>query len=235
MRAKTSTHHAFPVFGLFFGYLGSAILGALIAFAYLVSLQPTAIDTAGKTRTEIEGGIQDSGQQLKTRVHYYKTSSLGHAAQALARRFYASRTNRIEVTAMELNAWAAANLSPAKLDGDGKTPILTLSPQVPTFQIAQKQLHIAYPFQVSIWGWSASILLLCSGDFANTAAGPDWQVNKLYFNSAPLPFKQELYKLAMPHIQKALNRNEEAKQMQAAWSMVRSIQVGDVTLLVDRR
>jgi hypothetical protein len=235
MRATTSTHHAFPVLGLFFGYLGSALIGALVAFAYLLSLKPAPIDTAGKTRAEIEASIEDSGQKLETRVYYYKTSSFGQAAQALARKLYASKTNRIEITAMELNAWASANLNPSRLEGDAKVPFLNVTPQVPNFQIAQKQLHIAYPVQVSVSGWNAPILVLCSGNFTNTAGGPDWQVKRLYLNSAPLPFQQSLFKLAMPHIHNALSRDEEAKQLQAAWKMVKSIQVGDATLLVDRR
>ena len=237
MKKQSSTHHAFPVFGLFFGFVGSALLGFLIGFFYLFSIKPTPISTSNPVPTG--GGETDPTLvTFNNQVYYYRSSGFRQNAQALVKKLYASNTNQIEISALELNAWAAANLSTGNnySSGDeGNTPSISITPETPVFQIAENLLHVAYPLGIEAWGRRWDLTVISSGDFKSTTAGPDWNPQRLYINSAPIPFRNTVYELSKPKVLGAVAKNAEAEKLVTAWKMIKSIKVGDATLTVIRK
>ncbi len=239
MITTSSTHHSFPVFSLFFGFIGSALLGVLVGCSYLLSIPPKPLTAGDAKQPDTEATDTTLLTQFNNRVTYYREPSFRQGAQALAKKLYASATNQVEISAFELNAWSAAYLAPSSNNDsgteEGKTPLISFIPDVPVFHIADRQLHIAYPAKIEAWGEKWDLLLLSSGDFNNEGASPDWNVQRLYVNSAPIPFKHSVYKLVKPRILKTISENEEAQKLQTAWKMVKSVTVGETTLALIRK
>lgn len=238
MNTNSSTHHAFPVFGLLFGFLGCSLLGFLIGFFYLFSIAPKPISTSDAI-PGVDPDAEPALVSFNNRVYYYRSSSFRQNAQALVKKLYASSTNQIEISPLELNAWAAANLSSAgnfSSSGDtSETPAISFTPGVPVFQIADKQLHLAYPLEVEAWDQRLELMLISSGDFTSTNRGPDWDPQRLYINSARVPFRKFVYSFAKPKILNAVSKHAEAEKLTTAWKMVKSIRVGDATLTIVRK
>ncbi len=236
----TSTHRGYPVFSLFFSFAASSILGFIIGFAYLLSIPPKPISTETSQYESAEEASSPSELMVfNNRVTYYRSSNFRQNAQALTKKLYASATNQIEISAMELNAWAAANLAPklnlsSQNDGE-KSSFVTFHPETPVFQIAENQLHVAYPAEIETWGHKWDLILIASGDFKQGDSSPDWDVQKLIINSAPVPFKKIVYRFAKPKILEAVAENENAAKLQTAWKMISTISVGDATLSVVRK
>ena len=236
----TSTHHGYPVFSLFFSFAASAMLGFIIGFAYLLSIPPKPISTETAQNESAEEPFSLSELMVfNNRVTYYRSSNFRQNAQALTKKLYASTTNQIEISAMELNAWAAASLAPkpnlsSQNDGE-KSSFVSFHPKIPVFQIAEKQLHIAYPAEVEAWSQKWNLILIASGVFKQGDSSPDWDVKKLTINSAPVPFKKIVYRFAKPKILEAVAENENATNLQTAWKMIITITVGDATLSVVRK
>lgn len=235
MTTPSTSHNAYPVWGLGFGFAGAALLGFLIGFIYLATVSPKAVlasEAEPLARTPI------SLSHFETEVRFYESPSLRQNAHALARKLYASQTQQIEISALELNAWAGANLSSHALTpigGEESTaPILSLIPQVPVFQIAEQLLHVSYPATLHIGNIAMPLRLIASGDFTTGSNGPEWNTQRLYINSAPVPFKQWVFRVSKPPVMRALEKNPEVEKMQTAWKRIRSIQVGSSTLQVER-
>lgn len=235
VKLPATAHHAYPVGGLIFGFIGSAILGGLIGLVYLATVAPTAIRTTDEQHTSIAFA---SLAHFDNEVRYYQSSGFRQNAQALARKLYASETNQIEITSLELNAWAIANLSPRTTlqvsRDEGSAPLLSLEPEIPVFQIAEQQLHISYPSTLKAGGFSLPLMLITSGDFAVGDSGPEWQMRRLYLNSAPIPLKLWVYRFVKPRAMRALAKNAEVEKLQTTWKRLKSIRVGATTLQVER-
>jgi len=238
MNRNSSTHHAFPVFGLLFGFIGCALLGFLIGFFYLFSIPAKPISTSDPL-PGVNSEAEPALVSFNNRVYYYRSSSFRQNAQALVKKLYASSSNQIEISPLELNAWAAANLSTnnnySSSGDNAETSSISFNPGVPVFQIADRQLHLAYPLEIEAWDQRLELLLISSGDFVSTTHGPDWNPQRLYINSAPIPFKQAAYNFAKPKFLKAVSKHAEAEKLTTAWKMIKSIQVSEATLTVIRK
>jgi len=238
MHKNSSTHHAFPVFGLLFGFIGCTLLGFLIGFSYLFSIPAKPISTSDPL-PGVDSDAEPALVSFNNSVYYYRSSGFRQNAQALVKKLYASSTNQIEVSSMELNAWAAANLATSNnhsYSGENAgASSISFKPGVPVFQIADNQLHVAYPLEIEAWNQRLDLLFVSSGAFASTTHGPDWNPQRLYINSAPIPFRQIVYRFAKPRFLDAVSKHEEAEKLTTAWKMIKSIQVGEATLRVIRK
>lgn len=237
MKSSDSTHHSYPSFSLFFGLLGSAILGFLIGFIYLVSIPPKAV-SAGDKPPDTADSVTSKFTYFNNRIYYYRNSGFRQNAQALTKKLYASPTNQIEVTSLELNAWAAAYLEgdSSQVGSDNTKSTLSIHPEVPNFQIAENLLNIAYPVQLAVWNQKWNLMMIASGDFPESdPASPRFKLTRLSINSARVPFKDAVFQIAEPRILKAVSENEEIQKLQTAWKMIKSISIGDTTLNVVRK
>src|SRR5690606_5530043 len=145
---------------------------------------------------------------------------------------------RIDVNALELNAWAEVHLAPHSLASTaadaGSSSILSLAPDVPVFHIASHQLHLSYPATLQVLNFEVPLRLIASGDFSTGTRGPTWNTQRLYLNSAAVPFKKWSYRLIMNQVMRALKPNAEVEKMQTAWRRIRSIEITAANLLVQR-
>lgn len=239
MKTTTSVHHSFPVFSILFTLIGSGLLGLFIGVGYLISVQPKAVSAGDFVEEQKElAPFNGLSSHFNNRMIYYRSSGFSQNSKALDKKLYTSTSNQIEVTATELNAWANANLYSANTTGkneEGKSSSISLIPQTPIFQITNHQLHIAYPTKVKAWGEKMDLMFLASGDFSNQPGGPQWITKRLCINSAPLPFKQQIYKIVKPRLLKAISENQEAEKLQSAWKRIETINIGDAALNLVRK
>ncbi|MEQ9823818.1 MAG: hypothetical protein ABQ298_05490 [Puniceicoccaceae bacterium] len=232
---SATSHHAFPVGGLLFGFLGSMLLGVLVGFAYLATVPPVSIQPSESKPAETSAMFLT---HFENEVRYFQRSGFRQNAQALTRKLYASQTEQIDVNALELNAWAEVHLaphSPASTAADSdRASILSLAPDVPVFHIASHKLHLSYPATLQILSMEMPLRLIASGDFSTGTRGPTWNAQRLYLNSAPLPFKKWSSHLIMNQVMRALETNAEVEKMQTAWRRIRSIEITATSLLLQR-
>lgn len=237
MPKSESTRLSFPLFGLILAFVLWTFVGALIGFVYLSFKAPKAI-ASNQSLVPDSGTGERPFFHINKEVRYYKTQSFHHRAEALAKQLFASTTNEIEISSADLNGWARAQFNAQGVrdtgSGEGKSYI-ALNPGVPEFQIAAGELHISYPCTAEILGRKFDVLVLTSGVFESENHTPTWKMDKLYLNSAPIPFEQTLYHLVKPYAMKVISKNEEVEKLKSAWGVIKEIEITGSTMLVRRK
>ena len=236
MTRSDSKNLSFPLFSLILGFVLWTFVGMIAGFIYLVSKTPEPI-SSGESLVPSEKGATPFFYTNKT-VRYYKTQSFRHRAEALAKKLFASASDEIEISSSDLNSWANAQFSTQAAqqnDSSENKPYIAFIPDTPQFQIASDQLHVAYPFTIEVLSQKVEMLALTSGKFATEDYIPQWKMDRLYLNSAPIPFKQAFYNLISPYVMKAVAKNEEVEKISSAWSVIKEIEINGSTMVVRRK
>jgi hypothetical protein len=230
-----STHLSFPLFGLLFSFVLWICLGVLIAFVYLVFVKPVPITPGDSLTTESE---TTPFFNIHKDVRYYKSQTFRRHSETFAKQLFASTTDEIEISTSDLNGWAKSQFD-TQLVGEssqsGGKPYIAFNPGVPGFQIATSQLHVFYPITVEFFDQKLVLIVLSSGVFVSENYTPKWKMDTLYLNSAPIPFKQFLYRLIQPRLMRMLSRNEEIEKLQSTWSIIKEIEIKNATMIVRRK
>ena len=237
MPKSASTRLSFPLFGLILSFFVWTFVGTVTGFIFLSFKTPKPISSNESLVPDTEEGKQPFFH-IDKEVRYYKTQSFRHRAEALAKQLFASTTDEIEISSSDLNAWARAQFDAQSVDDTGSAgdnSYVALNPGVPEFQIAAGELHISYPCKAEILGQEIDVLIITSGVFESEDFTPQWKMDRLYLNSAPIPFKQTFYGLIQPYVMKAVSRNEELEKLKSAWAIIKEIEITGSTMVVHRK
>lgn len=237
MIKSDSTRLSFPLFGLLCGFAFWASAGVLIAFIYLVLVKPVPI-TSGESLTMKSESEISPIFKINKEVRYYKTRTFRRRTETFAKQLFASTTDQIEISSSDLNNWAKSQFrsqnTGESAESNGKSYI-AFNSGTPGFQVKSSQLHVNFPITVEVFDQKLDLIVLSSGVFVSEDFSPEWKMDTLYLNSAPIPFKQILFSLIQPRIMKVISENEEIEKLQSAWSIIEEIEIADSTLIVHRK
>ena len=236
MTKPDSKRSSFPLFSLILSFVLWTFVGMIAGFIYLVAKTPEPI-SSNESLVPVE---EDASLlfAVHKNVRYYRNQTFRHKAEALAKQLFASASDEIEVSSGDLNSWAKEQFGAqiAQQNGSSESkPYIAFIPETPQFQIASDQLHIAYPFTVEVLNQRIEMLALTSGEFVTKNYSPQWKMDRLYLNSAPIPFKQAFYNFFQPHVMKAIAKTDEVEKISSAWNVIKEIEIKGTTMIVRRK
>ncbi len=219
-----------------FLFIVLVIFGLLIGFVFLVSKYPEAERTQRTAQTEETEEISPFFQ-LDKEVTYHRKELAGFRWQMLRERLIAIANGQISLSAADLNDWS--NNIFADIENQNiETPasaVVGLKMASPSAHIEPGQLNILIPIEIDIIGTAQKIAVQVGGRFEESSNGPILIANRLYLNSAPIPFSAAIFTALQPALIGLIADTDEFQKIQNIWPDIQRIEVGESTLIITKR
>ena len=218
---------------LFLGAL-VALLGALLGFMFLASVQPKAYQSV----EELQAFLEKTSEPSLLQASYLEgpvSRSRGWEQQRDA--LLNGRELTVELSAAEINAWMASKFrqsgSPASEDEEG-TGVMIL-PGVPNLFIdADEGFFLNIPADVSIYGSAHTWMVIAQGHFTD-GLQVKFEVDALHVNGAAIPVAGGLADRFLGALFQAYSQTEEFVALEKGWAKVESVELVEDTIRLKLR
>ncbi|MFQ3225862.1 MAG: hypothetical protein ACI8Z5_002129 [Lentimonas sp.] len=216
--------------GLFFLGVLMALLGAVLGFMFLASVEPKSYKSVADLQAYLEKNTETNLLEMS---YFEGPISRSRSWEQKREALLNGSATSVELTSGEVNAWMAAKFRKSSSNPAGDKVIL---PGVPNFFIdADEGFFLNLPTDVTIYGSAHKWMVVAQGHFS--AGGQvEFQMDALHVNDAAIPVVGGLADHFVGALLQAYAETDEFIAFQEAWTTVESVElVGDTIRLKLRK
>ncbi len=204
-----------------------ALIGALLGFMFLASVQPKAYKSVEELQAFLE---KNSDPSLLQASYLEGPVSRSRGWEQKRDALLNGRERAVELSSAEINAWMASEFrqsgSPASEAEESGIMIL---PGVPNLFIdADEGFFLNVPADVSIYGSAHSWMVVAQGHFTD-GLQVNFEVDVLHVNGAAIPVVGGLADRILAALFQAYSQTDEFIAFEKAWTKVESVELVEDT------
>ena len=206
-----------------------ALLGALLGFMFLASVQPKSYQSVEELQAFLE---KTSDSSLLQSSYLQGPVSRSRGWEQKRDALLNGEALTVELSSAEINAWMSSKFSKSgsrPSDEDEGSGVMIL-PGVPNVFIDTDQgFFLNVPADVSIYGSTHNWMVVAKGHFTD-GLQVRFEVETLHVNGAAIPALGGLAKRFLGALFQAYSQTDEFLAVEKAWTKVESVELVDDTI-----